>query len=121
MCAVFGCQSNNTKLKDREPKISFFRFPKEKQLRNAWLFKCARSDKFNIETARVCSLHFKEEDFERNLRNELLKSVNKIKKLKRNIIPSENLPSKKALKQSDISRQKRQRIRHEKQKIHDEM
>ncbi|KAJ4447489.1 hypothetical protein ANN_09496 [Periplaneta americana] len=36
-----------------------------------WISRCKRSDKFNPDNARVCSVHFRTEDYERDLKNEL--------------------------------------------------
>ena len=64
VCAVASCTS---------PKeASFHRFPKNEKLSKIWLNACKRKDAVNVRTAYVCSEHFPEEDFERDLMNELL-------------------------------------------------
>ena len=88
--------------------ISFFRFPKNKDFCCIWLVKCARKDKINI-TARLCSLHFTEDQFERNLRNELLNREIIQKILKNDAIPLTNLPIGNNPTKSD--RQKRHEIK----------
>lgn len=57
--------------------IVFHSFPKGKDLvsttmRNEWIQRCRRADKFNPDTACVCSKHFTEKDYERDLEHELL-------------------------------------------------
>lgn len=72
-CAVAIC---------RLPKdASYHRFPKAEPLSKAWLNACRRKDFVNVKTAYVCSEHFQEQDFERDLRGELM-----------------NLPSRRMLK-----------------------
>lgn len=50
----------------------FFRFPKELEFSKKWIVACARVDKFNIKSSHVCSLHFKPDDYKRDLKAELL-------------------------------------------------
>ena len=81
-CSVAVCPS---------PKeASYFRFPKDLSIQKIWIDLCKRQDKINPTTARICSAHFKDEDFERDLRNELL-NIPVRKLLKKNAIPSQNL------------------------------
>ena len=109
-CAVFGCNSNNKKIKNKVNTISFFRFPKNKDICSIWIVKCARKDKINIDTARLCCHHFTENQFQRNLRDELLNREIIKKKLKDDAIPVINLPKRNNnLTKSD--RQKRQDIK----------
>lgn len=63
-CAVALCSS---------PKgQSYHRFPKDPKLRKLWVQACKRHDDFDVNTCRVCGSHFDPDDFERDLRNELL-------------------------------------------------
>ena len=64
VCAVASCPNPNG--------ISYHIFPKWKDLQRLWLRACRRKDFVNLKTAAICSRHFKPEDFERDLRNELL-------------------------------------------------
>ena len=53
-CCVPGCFSNSK----RDVNLSFYGFPKEKNLRKRWLHKISRKN-FSPSTGhRVCSLHF---------------------------------------------------------------
>ena len=63
-CSVATCSSPNG--------IIYHRFPKEGTIQKAWKVTCKRNDKINDKTAFVCELHFKEDDYQRDLRNELL-------------------------------------------------
>jgi hypothetical protein len=78
-CAVAVCPSPQD--------ASFHRFPKNETLQKIWVIRCRRKDKINVATAKVCSRHFAEEDFERDLRSELL-GCKPRKILKPNSVPS---------------------------------
>ena len=69
-CAVSGC-TNHTR-KSKESGISFHRFPADEITRKQWLHACKRADNFCISNARICSVHFAETDFVRDLKSELL-------------------------------------------------
>ncbi|KAL1488777.1 hypothetical protein ABEB36_014576 [Hypothenemus hampei] len=60
-----------------------------------WIEKCQRTDFFNSDNARICSGHFKNSSYERNLKYELMgKPVPKnCRKLKLNAVPTLNLPA----------------------------
>ena len=53
-CCVFKC----TLTSETNPELSFFVFPKEKKLRQAWLKRIRREDFTPTNTTRVCSRHF---------------------------------------------------------------
>jgi hypothetical protein len=66
-CAVASC--TNTRYNTKAvPGIVFHRFPKFPALAKAWESKCKRGDKINPENAVVCSQHFTDNDYERDLR-----------------------------------------------------
>ncbi|KAJ4442669.1 hypothetical protein ANN_04258 [Periplaneta americana] len=44
----------------------------ENTIRNQWIVACRRADKFNPNTSRICSRHFKSDDFELDFRAQLL-------------------------------------------------
>ncbi len=59
-CVVPLC-SNSTKIKG----ISFFSFPRQKELRKKWLIKIRRDERKNVDVSdsmRVCSAHFLDAD-----------------------------------------------------------
>ncbi|XP_055387879.1 uncharacterized protein LOC129616308 isoform X2 [Condylostylus longicornis] len=100
ICAVFNCNSNSDKKLKRNMNDSsfketkFFRFPKNKEIAKIWIQKCGRKDKFNIQSSYICSKHFVQEHYRRNLQHELLNySPKNSKKLKDDAVPTENLPS----------------------------
>ena len=78
ICSAATCPSPNG--------VIYHRFPKDGNIQKAWKIACKRKDKINEKTALVCELHFKEEDYQRDLRNELL-----------------NLPIRKTLKTGILS------------------
>ncbi|CAH1406774.1 unnamed protein product [Nezara viridula] len=84
-CAVGICKNSG-----KCPNISFHRFPRDKKLRKIWILKCRREDQFNPDSSRICSVHFKPEEFERDFQGELLGSRLKAI-LKPNVIPTLNL------------------------------
>ncbi|XP_072380076.1 uncharacterized protein [Diabrotica undecimpunctata] len=88
-CAVLGCLNNNNKKSKTFSKCRFFVFPRDKQMRKVWVSKCFRQDKFNVETARICSKHFTEADY--CLKEKLLGLPDKQWKLKNDAIPSLHL------------------------------
>uniref|UniRef100_A0AAR5Q2R2 THAP-type domain-containing protein n=1 Tax=Dendroctonus ponderosae TaxID=77166 RepID=A0AAR5Q2R2_DENPD len=99
-CAVYGCNSD-TKVKT--PKIKFHRFPKDSILGKLWENACCRTDTINVASARICSQHFKNEDFERNFQFELLGYLPKAGfKLKLGAVPSLNLPEIKSLTKQQV-------------------
>lgn len=69
-CAVAICKSFYDKSKSEN--VSFFCIPKREDIRKQWIIACKRQDKFNPDTSRICSIHFKEEDFELDFRASLL-------------------------------------------------
>lgn len=84
-CTVAVC--NNSHSKTRDKGISYFNFPKDPELRKEWVNLCKRDGKWNPDSCSVCSEHFLPEDFERDLKSELLNLPSK-KKLKPTAVPS---------------------------------
>ncbi len=88
-CAVSTC-SNSGRKTDRS--VSYHTFPKRIDIRRQWIIACKRADGFNPEIARVCSEHFCDEDYVRNLKAELLGYVPIRRYLKEEAVPHRNLP-----------------------------
>ncbi|CAH1102490.1 unnamed protein product [Psylliodes chrysocephalus] len=94
-CAVFGCTSDNEG-KPVRGNIKFFRFPKCKLKQQVWVLACGRRNKFSPDVARICSIHFRPEDFARNFQHELLNYCPKnYRALKSDAVPSIGLPKRK--------------------------
>ena len=96
--------------------MKYFTFHKSKELQSIWVSKCKRQDKINVKTARICETHFKNEDFERDLKNELL-GLPIVKHLLKTAIPSLKIPGEKRKSETLVSRQ----IRYEKREKKDRM
>jgi hypothetical protein len=61
-CAAFGCNNRGTKGNG----LSFFSFPKDGQLRKAWIHYCRRWNFDPTSGHRLCSIHFTRDCFERD-------------------------------------------------------
>lgn len=108
---MYGCHSDN-QAKIVLKNVSFFTFPKNKKMALEWVKLCKRKDKFNIVNARICSKHFTQEDYVRNLKHELLQyNAKNYRSLKREAVPSQNLPQllKRVRMQENSSRDERQK------------
>ena len=85
VCAIGTCKNVNsvTKANEATKHIMYHRFPRDAQLRKAWVLKTGRIDEFNPNFARICSIHFREnEDFETNERASLQEEQRANKKVK---------------------------------------
>ncbi|GBN36193.1 hypothetical protein AVEN_241703-1 [Araneus ventricosus] len=69
----------------------YHRFPQNRALNKIWEERCKRKYEFNVKNAVICSEHFTEDDYERDLRNELLGLPLK-KLLKKDAVPTLSLP-----------------------------
>ncbi|XP_049796968.1 uncharacterized protein LOC126213321 isoform X1 [Schistocerca nitens] len=87
-CALAHC----TNTARTTTHVIYHVFPKDEHLQREWIVRCKREDKVNVKTARACSAHFRPEDYERDMRNELLGLPSR-KKLLRTAIPCINIPS----------------------------
>lgn len=88
VCSVQGCKSKSSG-GEVGNELRYFRFPTDKIVCNSWVEKCGRKSPINTATARVCSLHFVENDY--LLKHRLLKYSPKKKQLVKGAIPSVNL------------------------------
>ncbi|CAH1179844.1 unnamed protein product [Phaedon cochleariae] len=94
-CAVFGCKNNWASSKTEE-KLTFHVIPRQKDflsttIRNEWIACCNRPATWNPDNGRICSAHFCDQDYERDLQHELL-GLPLRKRLKKTAIPTQNLP-----------------------------
>lgn len=89
-CAIESCNVLYEHTKKLNSKVSFYCFPKNENLKQIWIKKCNRNEHMSVQRARVCSLHFRDDDFQRDRRNELLNMPQKLR-LKKGSIPTLNL------------------------------
>lgn len=71
-CAVALCTNSLQATKKKNQSISYHKFPKDSKLSNLWINACRRKDDWNYKTSTVCSVHFIENDFEVDLRSQLM-------------------------------------------------
>ncbi|TMW54340.1 hypothetical protein DOY81_000613 [Sarcophaga bullata] len=88
-CAVGSCKENDSKKKSSHRQhITFYSFPRDVEQRKLWVKFCKRSNTINPKRERICALHFKKDDFERNLRFEMGFSNRSSAKLKPGAVPT---------------------------------
>ena len=66
-CCVPNCKSGYDETQATPApalKLSFYRFPPEPDIRHTWIRNISRSDQEPNKYSRVCSIHFKENDFQ---------------------------------------------------------
>ncbi|CAH1406768.1 unnamed protein product [Nezara viridula] len=116
ICSVAMCKSNAIISKKLGDNVRFFTFPKDVKLRREWVKRCSRSEKFNPINKRICSKHFKPDDFEDAIEAMIQDRLPKI--LKRDCIPSLNLKPEKILNVnlSDTKKTRLERAAKRKQK-----
>ena len=61
-CSTLNCKSGY-KSSETAPDVSFHRFPKDPDLLQKWLRNISRKDFILTDNCRLCSLHFKDDDF----------------------------------------------------------
>ena len=84
-CTIFGCNNHNKSEKPSyTPNKNYYRFPVDPSLRDQWIAASGRTDLFNVNNARVCSDHFKNNDH-------IINISTKKKRLKRGAIPTMKL------------------------------
>ncbi|KAG8265533.1 hypothetical protein J6590_092715 [Homalodisca vitripennis] len=120
-CTVAVC--NNSHAKTKEKGVVYFNFPKDPEIRSRWVYLCKRAGKWNPDSCSVCSDHFLLEDYERDLKSELLNLPRK-KKLKQSVVPSQKLTNTpvcenvKTGNELTLNRKKRYTNRNNKQLVH---
>ena len=86
-CAIYGCTPK------RGCSVQYHSFPKSKLLRQEWVFRCRRSDKFNPKTSRICDSHFSSKQKSFKMIHSLLNYYPKTaRNLKPEAVPDINLP-----------------------------
>ncbi len=89
-------------------------FPKDPEISARWVIACHREDTVNPKTARICSRHFTPDDYEKDLRQELLNNK-LVLRLKKGAIPSQRLvpgevSSSKSGRQDRLERRARRQL-----------
>ncbi|XP_068902681.1 uncharacterized protein [Tenebrio molitor] len=87
-CAVVGCNSSHRKTKGGS--IRYHRFPGDSATRARWVQACGKYVQ-NCSTARICSRHFTDDSYERDVQHELLGLPTRCR-LKKGATPDRNLP-----------------------------
>lgn len=87
-CAVASCPNNAGKTNKKT--VTYHVFPKDKALCELWISLCKRAEVINVKSARICSDHFVEGDYEVDLNNRIL-GLKERKILKKWAIPSRNI------------------------------
>ncbi|XP_033214389.1 THAP domain-containing protein 2-like isoform X2 [Belonocnema kinseyi] len=88
-CAVPHCKNASLRHANNENKkrISYHMFPKDEFYKEEWISKCRRSTPYNYDNAYMCSEHFANDDFLREIKSESPHLPVK-RKLKPDAIPS---------------------------------
>ena len=89
-CYVAGCDS----IYGKKANVLLHVFPKDEELRRKWINLCARKGTITPATPKICSRHFDQAMYERNLKYELLALPvpNQQKRLKPGALPTLYLP-----------------------------
>lgn len=90
-CAVVTCSNSHRKTKGAS--VRYHRFPSDTSTRAQWVRACGKSS-FNTSTARVCSRHFNERSYERDVQHELL-GLPARSRLRKGAVPHINVPGAK--------------------------
>lgn len=90
-CTVAVCTNSHSKTK--QDGVIYHSFPRDPEMRSKWVRLCGRKGKWNPDSCSICSEHFLPEDYERDLKAELLNLPSK-KKLKISAVPSQELSIK---------------------------
>ena len=85
-CIAYGC---NNRSEDASKGISFFRLPlKNPELLKTWIVKLRLENPPIRESSRICSVHFSEDCFERDLKAELMPGTKGRRRLKPDAVPT---------------------------------
>ncbi|XP_015178774.1 PREDICTED: protein kinase C-binding protein 1-like isoform X3 [Polistes dominula] len=94
-CAVATCRNSHRRTRGR--RIRYHRFPQIPEVRTRWVRACGRMPlvngqiPFNIQTARVCSLHFTQDSYEKDVEHQML-GLPARSRLRRGAVPTISVP-----------------------------
>lgn len=94
-CAVATCRNSHRRTRGR--RIRYHRFPRIPEVRSRWIRACGRVPlsngeiPFNIKTARVCSLHFTADSYEKDVEH-LVLGLPMRSRLRRGAVPTIDVP-----------------------------
>ena len=96
-CAAFNCNNDSRETKGSVPPIHYHVFATEESILKQWLAKISRADLVVTKNSRLCSRHFDDECYERDLKAELLGTPRQFR-LKPDAVPTKfsHLPETKA-------------------------
>lgn len=87
VCAVPTCATTH-----RAVDKTLYRFPKNAKYARIWVRCCMKKDSFNTKNAFICSSHFADEAYQRDISHDVLGYSSK-KTLRKDAIPTLQLPS----------------------------
>ncbi|XP_043513503.1 myotubularin-related protein DDB_G0290005-like isoform X2 [Frieseomelitta varia] len=94
-CAVATCRNSHRQTRGRS--IRYHRFPQIPEVRSRWVRACGRVPlsngeiPFNIQTARICSLHFTNDSYEKDMEH-LVLGLPVRSRLRRGAVPTIGVP-----------------------------
>ncbi|XP_012277733.1 uncharacterized protein LOC105698245 isoform X5 [Orussus abietinus] len=94
-CAVATCRNSHRRTRGR--RIRYHRFPQIPEVRSRWVRACGRVPlsngevPFNIQTARICSLHFTNDSYEKDMEH-LVLGLPVRSRLRRGAVPTVGVP-----------------------------
>ncbi|XP_063972706.1 uncharacterized protein LOC135160269 isoform X1 [Diachasmimorpha longicaudata] len=94
-CAVATCRNSHRRTRGR--RIRYHRFPQIPEVRARWVRACGRPPlsngdvPFNIQTARICSLHFTNDSYEKDMEH-LVLGLPVRSRLRRGAVPTIGVP-----------------------------
>lgn len=94
-CSVNTCRNSHRRTRGR--RIRYHRFPRIPEVRSRWVEACGRAPlpngdvPFNVKTARICSLHFTVESYEKDMEH-LVLGLPMRSRLRRGAVPTVDVP-----------------------------
>lgn len=96
VCAVPTCATTHI-----TTDKTLYRFPKDINYARIWVRCCMKKEYFNTKTAYICSLHFADEAYQRDINHDMLGYSSK-KNLRKDAIPTLQLPSLRMFRKSTM-------------------